>query len=148
MNKISIQNLSKFVKDKNILQILASLEELEFEESDNICWRDASHYPDSSWVYFRDKRGALKDLRKIPKIEQKLSPRGRCLEADEKQPIEEKNAEIEEKEKPVRRRGRPAKKPSRKMVQTKVQKNGKTYKVKVPYEKWVELFGEPKPKTT
>lgn len=148
MNKTSIQNLYKFVKDKEILKILSSLEEIEFEENDNVYWINAYHYVDCSWVYFQDEKGRLKDMRKIPRIERKLSPKKRSLHRDEPTEVPQKNSETEEKEKPVVRRGRPPKKPARKMVQTKIQKNGKTYKVKVPYEKWVELFGEPGPKTT
>lgn len=148
MNKTSIQNLYRFIKDKNILKVLALLEEIEFEENDNVSWRDAYHYPDCSWVYFRDKNGCLKDLRKVSKIDKNLSPKGRRYQGNPSVPNIQKNDEIEEKEVPVLRRGRPPKKPVKKMVQTKVQKNGKTYKVKVPYEKWVELFGEPKPKTS
>lgn len=135
MDKQSIFNLAKRVRDKDTLLILAKLnqEEFSFDENDNIFWFDAQSHPGKSWLYIQNQNGTLKDVLLFEKLDKKFSPRRINIRKDlsnfNNKFIDENSSEEDIKEKPK----------NNKFVIKFVEKDGKKYRLKIPYDKFFEL---------
>lgn len=140
MNKESIYNLARRVRDKNVLIILSSSiqqEDFSFEKDDNLYWFDAPS-KEKSILFIQHKNGSIKDILFVPKLEKKYSPRRLPMKLNISSPssFEKEENEILNKEESV------VSKPIKKYVIKIVEKNGKKYRIKIPYDKFMELKKE------
>jgi hypothetical protein len=141
MNKETIYNLARRVRDKDILMVLLSSsinqEDFSFCENDNVFWMDAPQ-KEKSILFIQNNNGSIKDIIFVPRIEKKHSPRRIPLNVNVSSSSVSSSFEEQENNPDIIEEKVEDKKPSKYIVKI-IKKDNKKYKVKIPFDKFMEL---------